>query len=108
MSDDPVVTMTKKDFDDALDKAAEVGALRALKTVGLDDKDAPDDVRELRSVIKSWREVRKSALQAIVKFLTTALLGAALLGAGIKLGGSSLLKESPPAVLPASPAPKAG
>lgn len=92
MSDDQPIALTKAQFDAAIDRAAEQGALRALKELGLDDVNAPNDLRELRALLKSWQEVRKSALQAIVKFLTTALLGALLLGLGIKLGASSLLK----------------
>jgi hypothetical protein len=86
------MSMTKEEFDNALDRAAAAGARRALKELGLEDENAGEDLRELRKLMASWKEVRKSALQAIVKFLTTALFGALLLGMGIKLGGSALLQ----------------
>lgn len=92
MSSDAPITLTRAELDDLLDKAAERGATRALKECGLEDVNATGDIRELRALLKSWQEVRKSALQAVVKFLTTALLGALLLGLGIKLGASNLLK----------------
>ena len=92
MSDDAPVQFSKLELEALIDKASEAGAKRALKEIGLDDVNAGNDLRELRGLLKSWQDMRKSALQAIVKFLTTALLGAILLGAGIKLGGSALLK----------------
>jgi hypothetical protein len=92
MSDSTPVPMTKADFEAALDKASEAGAKRVLKELGLDDVNANGDMRELRGLLNSWKDVRKSALQAIVKFLVTALLGALLLGLGIKLGASNVLK----------------
>lgn len=85
------IIITRQELADALDKAGEAGARRVLKEMGLDDEDAGDDIRELRKLITSWREVRSSALQAVVKFLTTALLGAILLGLGIKMGASNIL-----------------
>lgn len=90
-NNDQPLTLTRQELADALDKAGEAGARRVLKEIGLDDDDAGDDVRELRKLITSWREVRSSALQAVVKFLTTALLGAILLGLGIKMGASNML-----------------
>lgn len=86
------LSMTKEEFDDAIDRAAEEGAKRALKELGLDDVNANSDLRELRGLLKAWRDARRSVAQAIIKFLTTALLGALLLGMGIKLGGSDLLQ----------------
>lgn len=91
MSSEPVV-LSREELDRLLIKAAEEGANRVLKGLGLEDADANMDVRELRAILKSWRDVRKTALQAVVKFLTTAILGAVLLGLGIKLGASNLLK----------------
>lgn len=91
MADEPII-LTRQELADALDKAGEAGARRVLKELGMDDDNAGDDIRELRKLMTSWKEVRKSALQAVVKFLTTALLGALLLGMGIKLGASNFLQ----------------
>lgn len=91
MADEPII-LTRQELADALDKAGEAGARRVLKELGMDDDNAGEDIRELRKLMTSWKEVRKSALQAVVKFLTTALLGALLLGMGIKLGASNFLQ----------------
>lgn len=85
------ITISKAELDAAVDHASEVGTKRAMKELGLDDVNASNDLRELRSFLASWKDMRKSALQATVKFLVTALLGALLLGLGIKLGASGLL-----------------
>jgi len=91
MADDNLLPVSRVELNSLLTSAVEEGATRALKEVGLDDKDAANDIRELRALMSSWKEVRKSAIQAIVKFLMTAVLGAMLLGVGIQLGGSNLL-----------------
>lgn len=85
------LTINHSQLQKLLEEAAEKGASNALKSIGLSDENAFTDIRELRSLMTSWREVRKSALQATVKLLTTALLGALLLGLGIKIGAANLL-----------------
>lgn len=84
--------LSDAELREALATASEKGAQRALKELGLDDADAAKDIREMRALLNAWRETRKSFLQAVVKLLTTALFGALLIGAGVKLGMSELLK----------------
>lgn len=72
--------MTAAEIEELLEQAAERGARKALATVGLHDEEASNDVRELRSLLDSWREARKSVIQTIAKMFTTALLGALALG----------------------------
>ena len=91
MSDPRTIVMSQQELDTILDEAARRGGILALKEVGLNDDNASGDLRDLRALLVSWREVRKSALQAIVKVLTTALLGALLLGIGIQIGGAQLI-----------------
>lgn len=74
------MAMTDAEFHDAIEMAAERGARKALESIGLHDEDAGRDVRELRSLLESWREARKSVIQTIAKIVTTALLGALALG----------------------------
>lgn len=63
-----------------LDQAAEKGARRALESVGLHDNSAGNDIRELRGLLDSWRDAKKTALGAIVKWATLGFLG--ILAAG--------------------------
>ena len=70
-----------------LDEAAEKGARRALASVGLHDQDAGDDVRELRGLLESWRETKKTVGVTIVKAFTTAFLAVLAAGTYIHFGG---------------------
>ncbi len=73
----------------ALEKAVEIGARKALESVGLHDDGAGNDVRDLRSLLEAWRGARSTIWRTILKTLTTAALVA--LGAGLaikfKIGG---------------------
>lgn len=77
--------MLNKDIDDEMlalmmDRAAEAGAKRALEKIGLHDEGAVDDVRELRGLIESWRETKKTVTATIAKIITTAILAALATG----------------------------
>jgi hypothetical protein len=67
-----------------VERAAERGAEQALARVGLSDPDSANDIRELRSLLESWRTARRSALAAMVKWLTIALLGVLVAGMAVK------------------------
>ena len=75
-----------------VEEAGELGATRALTRLGLADEGAGADVRELRELLKSWREAKRSAWRALwgwaVKLVTTV----ALAGLAVKLGTGELLK----------------
>jgi hypothetical protein len=100
VADDRIIEISPSDLEVMLDEAAERGAKQALRSMGLNDDAAQNDLRDLRGLLASWREVRKSAMDAAVKVLTTAILGAVLLAIGIKIGGVSVA-PSPPVVIPA-------
>ncbi|HJQ58125.1 MAG TPA: DUF6127 family protein [Vineibacter sp.] len=57
-----------------LAEAADEGARRALARVGLHDSEALKDVVELRTLLDSWRALRRGALVAIGKIVTVGLL----------------------------------
>jgi len=65
--------------------AAREGARQALAAVGLEDEKAIDDVRDLRSLLKAWRETKKTAWRTTVGFTTKAILVLLLLGLAVKL-----------------------
>ena len=74
--------------------AAKDGARQALAEVGLHDDTAPDDMRELRNLIDSWRSAKKTIGSTIIKATTTAVLiflaGAVAMkmGLGADIGGN--------------------
>lgn len=81
-----IIELSQRDLDEIIEGAAERGANRALKALGLNDPEAVRDVNELRSLLQIWRDARKTAIQTVVKTVMTALLGLLALGAAIKLG----------------------
>lgn len=76
--------MTEQELESLIHKAAQEGAKQALKEVGLSDEEAYDDVKELRSLLDSWRATKTTVGQTIARMVTTALLTA--LAVGIYMG----------------------
>lgn len=76
--------MTEQEIEALIERASERGAERALRNLGLHDDGAPADVAELRSLLDSWRDVRKTALKTATGWLTTAILTLLALGLGSK------------------------
>jgi hypothetical protein len=76
--------MTEQELELIIHKAAQEGAKEALKEVGLSDEEAYDDVKELRSLLDSWRATKTTVGQTIARMVTTALLTA--LAVGIYMG----------------------
>lgn len=72
--------MTDQEIKQLIESAAEAGASRALEKVGLHDEHAGHDVKELRGLLDSWRETKKTVTQTIARVITTAILGALALG----------------------------
>jgi hypothetical protein len=79
-----MLVLSKEDFDDLLDRAAERGAERVLAFLGLENGHAARDIRDLRDLLEAWRDARRTAWRTVVKVLTTGLLAALLIGASIK------------------------
>ena len=76
--------MTEQELESLIHKAAQQGAKQALKEVGLSDEEDYDDVKELRSLLDSWRATKTTVGQTIARMVTTALLTA--LAVGIYMG----------------------
>ncbi|UZK64942.1 DUF6127 family protein [Sphingomonas sp. M1-B02] len=74
------------------EEAGELGAERALARLGLADLGAAKDMAELRELLGSWRDAKKSAFKAA--FAWVGRMGAALLlvGLAVKLGFPGWLK----------------
>lgn len=79
------VRMSETEFEALLVRAAETGARRALQEVGLEGKDAAEDIRDLRSLLAGFRLARRTAVQTTVRIITTGILIALMAGIAIKL-----------------------
>jgi hypothetical protein len=58
-----------------------------LKEIGLHDDDAGDDVRDLRVLIKDWREMKRAIWQTVARWGTMIVLGLMTFGAWMKVNG---------------------
>lgn len=74
--------------EDLIERAARRGARLALKDLGLDDEHAPDDVRDLRQLLTSWRRIRREAMQITLRLAVHLMLVAMLAMATIVLWAS--------------------
>jgi len=83
--EDGFVRMPEHEFEAILARAAEESAKRALADVGLEGDEAALDIRDLRSMLDLLRLVRRTAVQTVVRAVTTAILLALLAGVAIKL-----------------------
>lgn len=75
-----------------IEEASEMGAARTLDRLGLNDRAAEQDVRELRELLSAWRDAKTAAKNAIVGWLTRAALALMLIGMAVKLGLFGLVK----------------
>jgi len=66
--------MTPEELEEMLDRAARRGSKHALEAVGLCDEDAADDIRQIRGLLDSWRETKKSVWNTAIKICTAGLL----------------------------------
>ena len=66
--------LTEEQLEAMLDRAAKKGAAEALREVGLQDEDAANDLREMRSLLDAWRLTKKSIWSTTVKMGTVAVL----------------------------------
>ena len=74
-------TLTPEELEAMLDRAASRGAKAVLKELGLNDETAAVDIREIRSLLDTWRGTRLSIWNTFVKITTVAVftfIGAAI------------------------------
>jgi hypothetical protein len=62
------------DVDALIEHAARRGARNALAELGLSDTTAPQDIRDLRNLLVSWRRIRKEAYNTVITFSIRAAL----------------------------------
>ena len=68
-----------------IDDAAERGAKRALESLGLHDEKAGADIRDLRTLIESYRDVKSTISKTLFQWITYGILGLLALGAYTQL-----------------------
>ena len=72
--------MTELELEAMIQRAAEAGAKKALRDVGLQDDDAVHDMREIRDLLDSWRSVKRTAGKTFVQIITSIILGFIIAG----------------------------
>jgi len=72
--------MNDLEIEAMIQRAAEAGAKKALRDVGLHDDGAMHDVHEIRSLLDSWRAVKRTASKTAVQIITSMLLGFIIAG----------------------------
>jgi len=83
---DGAVVLKPEDFKDMLREAAEEGATKALANIGLGDEKAVHDFHEIRSLLDSFRTVKKSMLSALGSMLVKGLVVAVGIATAFKMG----------------------
>lgn len=68
------INLTPEELEAMLDRAARRGAKEVLHQLGLHDDSASTDIREIRDLLSTWRETRKSIWNTFVKITTVAIL----------------------------------
>jgi hypothetical protein len=81
--------MTELELEAMIQRAAEAGAKKALRDVGLQDDDAVHDMREIRDLLDSWRSAKRTAGRTLVQTFTTLFLGALIAGSYFKFTGKN-------------------
>ena len=75
-----------------VEEASELGANRVLERIGLGDKQAQDDIDELRELLGAWRAATASAWKAAIEWIVRAVMAVLLIGIAVRLGMPGMLK----------------
>ncbi len=79
--------LKREELQTLLEHAAELGAKRALESVGLHDSEASNDIRDMRGLLESYRTVKTSLLATIGKAVAVAILALLAFNTGINWEG---------------------
>ena len=80
------VCLSREQYDLLLEQAAYKGAQRALKDLGLADKEASNDIRVVRDLVRSLKMMQYTFIQTLVRWLVIGVLLLLITGIGVKLG----------------------
>mgnify|MGYP001555904961 CR=1 FL=1 len=75
-----------------IEEASELGAARALERLGLSDRRAEADMRELRQLLRAWRDAKKAARGAVIGWVVRVVMALVLLGVAVKMGLLGLVR----------------
>lgn len=75
-----------------VEEASELGAVRVLSRMGLDDASAPDDLAELRELLRAWRDAKRSAWNAAINWVVRGVLAILLCALAVRLGFGDLVR----------------
>jgi hypothetical protein len=68
-----------------IEEASDLGAMRALARLGLNDASAGSDIHEVRQLIEAWRSAKSSAWKALVGWCVKLILAGVLLAVALHL-----------------------
>jgi len=75
-----------------VEEASELGANRVLERIGLGDRQAQDDIDELRELLGAWRAAKASAWKAAIEWIVRGAMAVLLIGIAVRLGMPGMLK----------------
>ena len=75
-----------------VEEAGELGAVRALARLGLEDAGAAKDMSELRELLAAWRDAKKSAVKAAIGWAVRLACALLLIGIAVRTGFAGLVK----------------
>lgn len=75
-----------------VEEASNAGASRALSSLGLEDGTARRDMDELRELLGTWRDVKKSAWQTVARWTVRIILAALMVSMAYQSDLRALLK----------------
>jgi len=67
------IKLSTEELEDMLDRSAKRGAKLVLRELGLQDETAAVDIREIRSLLDTWRQTRQSIWNTFVKITTVTV-----------------------------------
>lgn len=80
------IKLSTEELEDMLDRSAKRGAKLVLRELGLQDETAAVDIREIRSLLDTWRQTRQSVWNTFVKITTIAVFTFIAAAIWMKLG----------------------
>lgn len=75
-----------------VEEASELGAGRALASIGLSDARAGGDIGELRQLLGAWRDAKRTARNEVIGWMVRVMLALFVLGLAVKLGLIALVR----------------
>ncbi|WP_338467027.1 DUF6127 family protein [Novosphingobium sp. ZN18A2] len=75
-----------------VEEATGLGAERVLTRMGLADPGAPDDLNELRELLRAWRDAKASAWKAAIGWVVRGVLALLLFAIAVRLGFGDLVQ----------------